>query len=129
MGRGRNLGSTRGCKNFFYAFGLFRFPGRFRIHGTRKITLTGYEIDACRVYTDLRSAPTTLADTPRSCRDPVRCRDFLDAPGPARTSSRPSSFVTKTPPPRLGSRRSIIFAMAFFAHALKISRQGTKRHS
>ena len=119
------IGIDAGCKNFFYAFGLFRFLERFRIHGTRKITLTGYEIDAYRVYTDLRSR----ADHARGYASFLPgtrfvAGDFLDAPGPADLVTALFPFVTKTPHLAWGLPLDRLHPLAFFAHALKILTPG-----
>ncbi|MBI3391951.1 MAG: hypothetical protein HY039_02050 [Nitrospirae bacterium] len=119
------IGIDAGCKNFFYAFGLFRFLERFRKHGTRKTTLTGYEIDAFRVYTDLRSR----ADHARGYASFLPgarfvAGDFLDAPGPAVLVTAFFPFVTETPHLSWGLPLDLLQPEAFFRHALGILAPG-----
>ncbi len=114
------IGIDAGCKNFFYAFGLFRFLERFRTHGTRRVTLTGYEIDAYRVYTDLRSR----ADYARGYASFLPgtrfvAGDFLESPGPANLVTAFFPFVTETPHLAWGLPPDLLHPLAFFAHALK----------
>ncbi len=119
------IGIDAGCKNFFYAFGLFRFLERFRIHGTRRVTLTGYEIDAFRVYTDLRSrADHALGYVSFLPGTRFVAGDFREAPGPADLVTAFFPFVTETPHLVWGLPLDRLHPLAFFAHALKILAPG-----